>query len=438
MTLVPDRFGLRPVYENAAGARADTPQALAGPRPTIDETALAGYLCFSHVPFPRSIVAGVHRVPPLPLPPPEPTGDPEPDPGPALRAAVRHRLPPASDEPVAVSLSGGLDSSLIAALLVEAGARVIAFTLDFGAAHEPETGWAEAVATHLKIPLHRVDASPARIAAALEPTARALPEPFGDGVTVPLWLLGQAAAAHARQLWNGEGGDQLFGGWANKPMITALAQGSADDEVTEYLHTYHRFHGLLERLYQPAALRRMGGVDAADWIRPALDRTAHPALLHRLRAANIALKGAQNIAPRCVWLARAHGLQAVAPFFDDALTAWTFSQPPNSLLDGATEKAALKRFAHTLLPEEIVDREKRGMGVPTAAWLLDGGPVARRARSTLGPWALWRESRFDRRFITGLWRGDDPAPGAFRRRRVGEKLWCLLFWELWRQAHGMA
>lgn len=423
----PDPFGLTPVVE--------PPLPTVGG--TVDERALHGYLCLSHVPSPLAILAGHRRTDATPLRWPVPDG---PIDAAAirerLRASVRRRLPPDPAEPVGVFLSGGLDSALVAALLAESGARLHAWTLDFGPPHDVEVDCARAVAAHLRIPLQTVDARPSRILRAIDPAAAALPQPYGDGVVAPLWLLGAAARDTVRIVFNGEGGDQLFGGWANKPLVAAGAYGAAD-EVAEYLQTYHRFLGLTDRLYTAAQRERVGPVDPAAWVAPALDRDLHPDLLHRLRAANLALKGAQNIAPRCAALAACHGLTVAAPFFDPDLAAATFGLPPDAFLCGAVEKFVLKQAADPLLPAAIVWREKRGMGVPTADWCLDPDPLGRRIRAALSPRALRREERFDPAFVRALLRGQDPTPAAFRRRRLGEKLWTLFFWEAWRGAHGV-
>ncbi len=399
----------------------------------IDEQALAGYLLFSHVPRPNTIFADV-SLPPAPLPGFAGGGGWNSSLlglGELLRAAVRSRLPE-SDEPVGVFLSGGLDSSLVAALLVEAGAKVIAYTLDFGMPYDGEIAFAEQVAQHLKIPLKKVRCGPKEVARAWESTVQAMPQPFGDAVTVPLYLLGKAARKEVRTVFNGEGGDQLFGGWANKPLVAAAAFGAAD-LYEAYRATYHRFDGVLDKLWPGCP-----DVSVESWLALGLELLPSAPLIHRLRAANLALKGAQNIAPRFVALGKCHGLSVVAPLFDEALTAHTFTLPPEAFLQGAYEKVALKEAGRGLLPDEILRREKRGMGVPSAEWCLPRfGPVGRRVRTLLSSRRIKREGRFDPAFVKNLLAGNDPTPAGFRRRRVGEKLWTLATWELWREVHSL-
>lgn len=452
MTLECDRFGLHGasyVHTEDAAIGASDPRRLAGVagRNLLDAAALHGYLCFSYVPSPLTMTRGVRslnagecaRWSPAAIERREapPWREQAPFTGSQdealielerlLEAAVRKRIGNATE--AAVFLSGGLDSSLIADLLARAGVRLHLFTLDFGAPHNAELPLAQLVARHLGRPLHVVPAGPREIRGALDVTAAALHQPFGDAVTVPLYLLGKAAAGHASMVFNGEGGDQLFGGWTNKPMIASELYGNPDySRVEAYLATFHRFHGITEGLYSDRARARTAELDAADWLRPAVDAAGFSSLIHRLRAANLRLKGAQNIAPRSVQLAAACGLSARSPFFDHELADWTFSLPPEWFLQGSCEKLLLKRMAEKHVPGEVVWQEKRGMGVPVTEWLL--GPLRKEAARRLSPARLRRNGWFAPEAVAALRRGDD-RPAEFRRRRLGEKLWALLMLHCW-------
>jgi len=450
-----DRFGLHAIYTARLGESLWFASDLRALRrcfdtaPALDPMALHGYLCFSYVPTPQTIFAGISQLPigssihatPETMEIERSASWQERTPFEGseaealaelralLQSAVVRRL--GDEREVGVFLSGGLDSSLVAALLAEAGARLRLFTLDFGAPWNAELPCAHQVAAHLKQPLIVVDAGPEAIRLALEATGAALEQPFGDGVVVPLMLLGQAASRSVETVFNGEGGDQLFGGWANKPMIAAELYGAHGyDREAAYLDTLHRFYGLTDRLYMPRMRARTAEADVGAWVRPALNSGEFTSLLHRLRAANLALKGAQNIAPRAVQLAAAQGLKARSPFFDSTLTEWSFGLPPDWLLRGACEKYLLKRAAEAYLPSEIVWREKRGMGVPVTEWCL--GPLRRDLARALNPRRLKQEDLFDPSYVAALCRGED-QPGEFRRRRVGEKLWALWMFQTWRE-----
>lgn len=351
-----------------------------------------------------------------------------------LIAAVERQIAALKGETVGVFLSGGLDSSIVAALLVQAGVKVRAYTLDFGAEGIPEYPYAAQVAEYLKLPLVKVDASPRQIEQALIPTLKALDLPFGDGVTVPLYLLNRAASQDVGIVFNGEGGDQLFAGWTNKPLIAASVYQSAHPAPAEsfsdrYLRTFHRLWGYEAHVFQSEVYLQIQKLHPQDWLKPALDEAYPQSLIHRLRRASLMLKGAQNIQPRATNLAFACGLQVRSPFCDRALAAWTFQVTGSLYLQGACEKYILKRAVADWLPPEIVWRQKRGMGVPLTAWCLN------QWWRSIGRWLNPRILKAE-----GIWRSDLAARvalgnlgGGIQGRRIGEILWLLIVWELWRE-----
>ncbi|XGV99661.1 MAG: asparagine synthetase B [Leptolyngbya sp. BL-A-14] len=347
-----------------------------------------------------------------------------------LKDAVACQSADLGDEPVGVLLSGGLDSSIVAALLVEAGVKVRAYTLDFGAESVSELSYAEQVAEFLNIPLIKVDASPRQVRQALLPTAQALDLPFGDGVTVPLFLLMQAASQDVRVVFNGEGGDQLFAGWTNKPLIAAgMYQATHPTETTfdrHYLRTFHRLWGYEQDLFQPEIFTQLAATPPQSWLEYALNPDFSTTLLHRLRRATLMLKGAQNIHPRATNLALAHGLKVRSPFCDIALAQWSFQLSGTLHLQAACEKYILKRAVEPWLPATIVWRQKRGMGVPLTAWCFnelwhDLGRWLNPA--TLSCQGIW-QPHIAARIATGGF-------GTLQGRRIGESLWLLLMWQLW-------
>ena len=430
-----------------------------GKSPQVNLAALYGYSCFSYVPTPLTPVQGIQSLAAgteqtwaidgegqLLCPThrslvnwresktqleDEPTAIAQLQA--LLNTAVQRQISDLGDEPVGVLLSGGLDSSLVAALLVKAGVRVRAYTLDFGPSSRPEWPYAEQVAQALGIPLVKVEASPRRIRKALSATVRALDLPFGDGVTVPLYLLNQAASQEVGIIFNGEGGDQLFAGWTNKPLIAAsLYQFDHPDggEIfdQQYLRTFHKLWGHEAQVFQPAVLSEIQALNPQDWLYPALDPTAAQGLLHRLRRATLMLKGAQNIHPRATNLALAQGLKLRSPFCDPELAQWTFGLAGSLCLKGACEKYILKRAVEPWLPAEIVWRAKRGMGVPLTFWCLN--EWWRDLGQWLNPGVLATQGNWqsDLALVTAL--GD--LSGTIQGRRIGEILWLLVMWQQWR------
>lgn len=337
------------------------------------------------------------------------------------------------DEPVGVLLSGGIDSSLVTALLVKAGLKVRAYALDFGVEAYSELPYAQQVADFFGIPLIRVAATGDAILGAIGPTARALDSPYGDGTTAPLFLLKQAAAQDVRVVFNGENGDQLFAGWTNKPLIANgvySAQHPAGKETFEqqYLRTFQRFYGYEKQIFSPEMLDRTQSHDLSIYLQDAIGSESCPSLLAKLRRASLMLKGAQNIQPRATALGFACGLWVRSPFCDPDLTEWTFQLPGELLLQGACEKYILKKASQRWLPPEIVWREKRGMGVPLKVWYYREfwGAIG----SRLNPNVLRSQKCWQPHLADAMLSGQMGV--AMRDRYIGNNLWLLLMWQAWR------
>lgn len=432
---------------------------------TISHAALYGYACFSYVPTPLTPLKQIFAVPAgangnfqlgRGTPPSlelhwqkenedwQESALPQKQENQAsqqlqklLVAAMQKQLSDQPQEPVGVFLSGGLDSSIVAALLARERVKLQAYTLDFGKYGVSEMQYAERVAEYLKIPLTKVSAAPDRIKQALPATAKALDMPYGDGVTVPLFLLNQAASQECAIVFNGEGGDQLFGGWANKPLIAAEVYQSAQpteyaagmEFLKDYLRTFHRLQGHEMEVFASAVRAEINSIDPLQWLADALDDVYTHSLLHRLRRANLMLKGAQNIQPRATNLAGAFDLAVRTPFCDPALTKWTFKVANDLLLRESHEKYLLKRAVEIWLPSDIVWREKRGMGVPLTQWCLE--PLWREVGEWLQPAVLRNE---------GIWQEDlalrissGKLSAQIQGRRIGETLWLLVMWQAWRK-----
>ncbi|WP_199248101.1 asparagine synthetase B [[Phormidium] sp. ETS-05] len=350
-----------------------------------------------------------------------------------LEEAIGSQIGHLPSEPVGVFLSGGLDSSVVAALLVRMRVQVRGYTLDFGSDCEPEWPYAEQVANWLKIPLVKVPVTPKRVRKAMAATAQALDMPFGDGVTVPLYLLSEAAAQDTSVVFNGEGGDQLFAGWTNKPMIAAgiYSQEHPEDKgnfTEQYLRTFHRLAGYEAAVFPERVQAVLADIDPGDWLQEALDPSFSEGLLHRLRRATLMLKGAQNIHPRATALGRWWGLDVRSPFCHLPLAEYQFQLTGDLFLRGSCEKYILKLAAESWLPPEIIWRQKRGMGVPLTHWCLN--KMWPEVYRWLNPEVLRAEGRFNPDLLMQTLQGK--FGGNIYSRRIGEILWLLLMWQLWR------
>lgn len=348
------------------------------------------------------------------------------------KQAIARRLN--GEAEVGLFLSGGLDSSAVAFWLKEAGANVRAFSLDFGE-RSVERDQASEVAKVLGIPLELVPASGEAIARVFWDVVARLDLPFGDSVTAPQYLLGEAAhKAGIIAVFNGEGGDQLFGGWTSKPMIAAELFGDLYEHQEEtreetYLRSYHRFYGLEDELYTPEWKAQVGGPgQRRAHLRPYLGDDASGVFLNRVRLADISLKGSQNILPRAERMANAWGLDVRVPLFDRPLAEASFRMPPEMKLHGACEKYVLKLALKNRLPEDIVWRKKFGMSVPMTDFVL--GPMAPLIDDLLGDRSIKARGMFRPEYVRTLRDGRD-VPSETRRRRIGERLWALAMLEAW-------
>lgn len=457
LTLLRDPFGVRSLYyvEHAGVLyfASELKQLLAVPAlpVALDHVAVHKYLTFSFVPGEDVPIRGIRRLLPGRIATWE-NGKLEIRPYFALkedidpqleeqklavrlirkrcRGAITKRLNGERD--VGLYLSGGVDSSGVAYWLKEAGVNVHAFSLDFGE-RSVEKSEAETVARQLGIPLQLVPVGGADVERILLDLVWKLDLPFGDPVTGPQYLLGRAAReAGLTAVFNGEGGDQLFGGWTSKPMISAqlyadLYGGDSREQI--YLRSYHRFYGLEDDLYTPEFHAQIGTPgQRRALLTPYLESGAAATFLNRVRLADISLKGSQNILPRMERMANAWALDARVPLFDRALSEASFTLPPRMKLNGACEKYVLKLILQKHLPKEVVWRRKYGMSVPITDWVL--GPLARTLEDLLGPRSLANRGLFRNEFVAKLRQGHN-EPNETRRRRVGERLWTLAVLEAW-------
>ncbi len=173
---------------------------------------------------------------------------------PIVAEAVENALPPAP-EPVASYLSGGVDSSLVTALAAQTrgGKNIHTFAIHFGTEYPNELAFSQMVADHCQTRHTVIELPPRLILQHLHETIRLLDDPIGDPLTVPNWLLGQAAhqvVGTGGTILNGEGGDPVFGGPKNGPMLLhELYTGDTDAaRIEAYFRSYQKCYDDLPRL----------------------------------------------------------------------------------------------------------------------------------------------------------------------------------------------
>ncbi|MFB6980244.1 asparagine synthetase B family protein [Streptomyces scopuliridis] len=360
-----------------------------------------------------------------------------------LEDAMAGRLPEA--EAVGVLLSGGVDSSLVTALAAKLHAHPVhTYSISFGDELPNELGYSGLVAQHCHTRHRVLSVSGDAVAARLAEAAALLDSPVGDPLTVPNLMLAEAVAGDGLGVvLNGEGGDPVFGGPKNLPMLVyemhrgEVAGGDAEDaRETAYLRSYRKcFTDLPELLTADAldALATAPGPErfVAPYLRPAARDGRMDHLLNQLLHCNLRTKGAHHILTKVERLTASQGIEGRAPLFDRRVVDHAFATPPRWKLHGAVEKWVLKEAVRDLLPDTVVDRPKSGMRVPVQQWL--GGPL----RELAGDLLLGREAR-----ARGLFRPDTVrswmrGEGTLLPRQGG-KLWLVLTLELWLRAYDVS
>jgi asparagine synthase (glutamine-hydrolysing) len=349
----------------------------------------------------------------------------------ALEQAAAARLP--EGRPVAVTLSGGVDSSLVTALAAKLHTHPVhTYSISFGDELPNELAYSGLVATHCGT-VHRVlrvDGS--QVAGRLGETVALLDNPVGDPLTVPNLMLAEAMAADGMTVaLNGEGGDPVFGGPKNVPMLMFELHRddpSPDARAEAYLRSYRKCGEDLPRLLTPEVHRAVAGA-------PPLRRLVQPYLegpmtaqLNRFLHANLRTKGAHHILPKVERLTAARGVQARAPLFDAGVVDLAFAVPPQLKLAEGQEKWVLKQAVADLLPDTIVYRPKSGMRVPVQQWLR--GPLRDLAHDALLSRSATDRGLLRREVVAGWLAGR----GSLHARH-GAKIWLVLTLELWLRAH---
>lgn len=347
----------------------------------------------------------------------------------AIEVAVERRLP--AQEAICASLSGGIDSSLVVALLARLSPRPVhTWSVSFGKAYRNELPFSQAVAEAYHTRHQVLEVHPRTVLYFLDETLALLGNPIGDPLTVPNALLFRAASEVGPVLFNGEGGDPLFGGPKNIPMLLSLLYASEDQDpvqatVMTYLKSYRKLYNDLPQLLSPATQQALTPDLLEADLRPWFEAKAGKSLVQKLMAVNTRLKGAHHILYKVNAISRALGMLPASPLFDSEVAKWAFRLPPQLKLQGSEEKYLLKQAVMDLLPEQVLKRPKSGMQVPVELWFRPGGPLHREAKKRLKN--LARYPWFNAAYLNQLiaWELGGYLP------RHGIKVWILLSLEAW-------
>ena len=381
-----------------------------------------------------------------------------------LDAAVASRL--VADVPLGIFLSGGLDSSTVAAIAARHGA-LETFSIGFTESSFDESGYARKVAEHIGSHHHERIFRGEEMQELVPRLAAMLDEPLGDASILPTALLSAFARERVTVALGGDGGDELFAGY---PM-----------------HQAHKLAGLARMTPAPvrslaAAAARAMPVDHSNFAAPfkvlsfLKGAGAEAPLNHALWMSSFAPAEQQALLTESAWqqagagreafrsvleaweqsagappLARATHLDALtylpndilmkvdrasmrvalevrAPMLARDVVEFAFALPDSFRMRGSSVKRLLKDAARPLLPAEIIDRPKKGFGMPVAAWLA--GPLRDFAQDVLSPESLRGAGIFNSATVSGMLERH-----LQKRADLRKPLWTLLVFELWRRHH---
>jgi asparagine synthase (glutamine-hydrolysing) len=520
LQLARDRFGEKPLYwgwVNAGGTRSlvfaselAALRAVPGAAsPAVDPAALAAFFRLGCIPAPLCIQAGLQQLPPghwvsIPassegcapqqLPPAVPWWDlqaeasvasavcfaTEAEALTALEEALQQAVAKQAiaDVPLGAFLSGGIDSSLITALLQAQSSRPVrSFTIAFPDTGGEESGfneapYARAVADHLGTEHTEVALTAADARALIPQLPRLYSEPFADSSQLPTHLVCREARRSGLTVaLSGDGGDELFGGYNRHRLAPSLHQrfgglpsvvrralarglehlpvsaGGLARDKRRKLAAAIRASGSLEELHaaltslwaDPAALLQPHWLAAAatDGL-SANDLTAAlpsaPSAAEQLMLADARTYLPADILVKVDRAAMAASLETRAPFLDHRVAALAWRLPlAMKIRPGGGPRAskwALRQLLDRHVPAALIERPKAGFAMPIGAWLR--GPLRPWAEELLDPQRLQREGFLQSEPIWRLWRAHQ------RGADHTTQLWAVLMWQAWLAEWGAA
>jgi asparagine synthase (glutamine-hydrolysing) len=479
LVLARDRFGIKPlVYREHGGTLTFASELRALPRSEIDLDALEAFLAFNAVPAPLTIFRGTRKLPaghvlvwegggtrlerfarPAPVPASDVRTDDEAELAEELRARLRDsvRAHLVSDVPVGVLLSGGVDSSTLAALAADETSEPLrTFSIGFEERSFDELEDARLVAQRYAT-RHRELVLRPDAALLLPALADAFDEPFADSSALPTYLVSRLAAEDVKVALSGEGGDELFGGYYTyaadllaprigplarlaRPLVELLPSSSAkasfDYKAKRFvrgahlppLERHHAWREIFSLEARAGLTTRRPAFDPISLLRRRFGETHDAELLARLQDVDLGVYLVDDLLVKTDRASMAHSLEARVPFLDTVVTNLALALPTRHKVRGFRKKVLLRKAVEPLLPRAVVSGKKRGFSIPAAAWLR--GELEPFARDVLCADTIRRQGFFDREVVTRLL--DEHVAGKEDRSR---QLWGLLAFTLWHERH---
>lgn len=484
LVLARDRVGIKPLYFAICGDRlfygSELKSLLCVPEVgrQLDLDSLDHFLSFLYTPGDRSILRDVQKLPPAHLLTWSdgrcdvsrywsPTHD-EVDPGTDLEAmqaleavladAVRSHM--VSDVPLGAFLSGGVDSSLVVALMARAsGSRVKTFSIGFDEPAFDELEHARRVAAHCDTEHHEFIVRPDAVTI-LDRLIEHFDEPFADSSAVPTWYVSELARRHVTVVLSGDGGDELFGGYdrylphprvlqfdrfvpgIGRPVAAQLGQALplgargraflrhvARDAAGRYVDSI-RYFGRDEKaaLLTPEVLAALHAPDPETRMVQQLEASTALPWQSRMMRLDIATYLPEDVLVKVDRMSMAHSIESRVPLLDNAVLDFALALPPAFKIRDGRRKHLLKEVAARLLPPGLVDRRKQGFGVPLGIWFR--GDLRSLFADTLLSERCRTRGYFQPAFVRQM--VDEHLSG---RRDHTLRLWQLVIFERWHQQY---
>ena len=488
LLLARDRAGVKPLYyaplpDGGIAFASELGALLEHPRVSraLDPAALQSYFFADYVHAPLTMVRGALKLQPAHfrvwtdgrLAPSRPFWSPpglaeRPSSRPALACEVRERLERVvdaqllADVPVGVFLSGGVDSSFVAALASKrCRGRLKTFTVRLEDRRFDQSPYAAAVAQHVDSEHIEEPLTEAALLDSLDAALDCLDEPMADPSILPTFALSRLAAAHVKVVLGGDGADELWGGYPTCQahrlarwygLVPRAMRQSLIEPLVRRLPLTHGYQGLDWKARRFALrwddrpmvrhLRWMSSLDCPDLeaaipgakgvpgnLQDALATPSSSDLIGDVLRLDFATYLPGSVLAKVDRASMAHGLEARPPMLSNEMIDLAFAVPSGVKLHRGRAKALLKRAAAPLLPARIIHRRKMGFTVPLAGWLR--GPLRARLAAVLADGPVW-STGLVRRAPFLRWNRDHQNDLADHSR----PLWALVVLDRWLRGLG--
>jgi asparagine synthase (glutamine-hydrolysing) len=492
LLLARDRMGIKPLYyaklPHCLLFGSEVKALLAHPQfeRRLDVTALNLYLSLEYVPTPHSIFAGVKKLPPghfllvegskarlerywdLHLDKSEPAftrsvAECSAEVLQLLSDAVKMEL--IADVPVGVLLSGGIDSSAVAAMMARASTRPVpSFCVAFDDPSFDESSHARLVARHLGTEHHEFPLSADTALATLPEIVAGLDEPLGDSSIIPTYCLSRFTKEHVKVALGGDGGDELFGGystlqahrlanyyqrlapawlrdlmepWVLEKLPVSFDNLSFDFKMRRFLRDYslspvvrhHRWLGSFtpeEKAWLLSPLAGQSRQEVGDLVAGHARQAHTHDPLNQVLYCDLKLYLEGDILVKVDRASMANSLEVRVPLLNRLLVEYAAHLPHSFKLRGLTTKFLLRHALKGILPDSILKRGKKGFNAPVAKWFA--GPLKPLLEDLLSPQRLKRQGLFQPDYVQTLIREHQA-----RYRDHRKLLWTLLAFQMWHQ-----